>query len=172
MSLRGILDEYDARSFSETAQGVNVGHLAVKVDHDHRRSPRGDDRFELRGRQQESIRAYIREHWRRPGEDNGLGRRDERVGGQDDLVADADPQGHESQPQGIGPIAHADRVRYTAVGSPRLLEVRDRRTIHEPARAQRGPRVLDSGADVARHRRQVGEGDTLGQHNAPPSWAN
>jgi hypothetical protein len=158
VSLRRILDQDDACPVGAAAQGVHVGHLAVKVHHDHRCRPGRDDRLELCGREQQCIGAHIREHWRSPGEDNGFGRRDERVGGNDDVVADTDLKGPESQQQRIGPAAHANRVRYTAVGRPPLLEILDRFTAYEPARPEQPrPRLLHVGANVARHRHQVRE---------------
>jgi len=158
VGLRRILDQNDACPVGTAAQGVHVGHLAVKMHDDHCRGTAGDGLLEPRGREQQGIGAHIRKYWRSPSEDNSFGRRDERVGGNDDVVADADLKGPESQQQGIGPAAHANRVRYTAVGRPRLLEILDRVTVYEPARPEQSrPRLLHVGANIARHRRQVRE---------------
>jgi hypothetical protein len=71
------------------------------MGHDHRRGPVREGGGHVRWREQHRVWADVCEHRGCPGQDHGLGRRYERVGGDDDLVARPDAQGHEGQQQGI-----------------------------------------------------------------------
>ena len=90
--------------------GDHVGALAVKMDREDRLGLRRDGRLDPLRVNALGLRAAIHKHGRRAGNPDRLGGGEEGVRVGDDLVAGADTQGHEREPDGVGAVAHADGV--------------------------------------------------------------
>jgi hypothetical protein len=95
-----------------------------------------------------------------------LGRRDERGGDGDDLVARLEVERPERQLERIGAVAHPHRVRRIAVRGERALELAHRRTLHE----RRGvEHLLDRGVDLGPQIGVLGvEVDKRNRHRSGP----
>jgi hypothetical protein len=87
-----ILDDGQPGRRSDPPDGVHVRHLSVQMHDDDGAGARGDRCGQGGRSEQESVRTDIGEARGGTGEDHPLGRGDERVGGDDDLVAGPDPQ--------------------------------------------------------------------------------
>ena len=103
-----VLDHGNAVPGGDRQQGVEVAGHVLQVHGDDRRRPVGDLRFEDGGIEPQRV-VDLGEHGNGTGGDDGVHRRDEREGGDDDLVATADAERRERAPQRGGAVGHRDR---------------------------------------------------------------
>lgn len=149
MGLGRVLDQREVVAVGEGGELVDGGRVPVEVDGDHRRGARGDGGADGFGVQAETARVDVGEDAGRAGEaDRGGGGGGEGEGGDDDLVAGADGQGQEGEPQGGGAGVDRDAVASVDQGRELFFEGGDFGALDEPAGAQdaqgrRDVRVID-----------------------------
>ena len=136
--LAGVLEEDEIVPLGERHERAHVRHLPVEVDGQQEARPLSDCGLDcgdvdvpvgLRHVHGDRSAARLR---------HGLQRRDERVRGDDHLVAGLDPGGDQAEAQCVEAAREADRVGGPNVGGERLLELADLRAVDErPAVDQR-----------------------------------
>jgi hypothetical protein len=95
---------------------LHVRALAIKMDWDNGLGPGSNRRLDLCRVDAFGLRIAIHQHCRRAGNPDGFGSGKKGVGVCDALVAGADPQGHQRQPNGVGPVADSNGVFGSAKG--------------------------------------------------------
>ncbi len=102
--------------------------------------------------------ARVDEHGPRPCLGDGLDGCDERVRGNDRLVAGLEPRREHPEPQAVEAARDADADRRAAVGRECPLELGDRRAVREGARVdQVSERLEQLGPQVGVHEPEIDE---------------
>ncbi len=134
LRLGRVLDEDDVVTVAhERFELGHRGHLSVEMYGHDRPGARADRVRDLRDVDQRMLGLHVDEH--RPGAepDHGRGRRDERVGLHDDLVAGRHPGAPERELECIGAVGDADAIADVDELCVRALEIRDRAAVDERA---------------------------------------
>ena len=136
MGLAGVLDDVEVSLPRQRAESLHVGQAAVQVHRHERARPRADRR---RRRRRIHPVVGLRDVHRNGNParlGHGLEGRDEGHGRHDDLLAGAEPNADEREPERIEPACNPDAVSRAAVRGERLLERDHRRAVRERARAK------------------------------------
>ena len=111
--------------------GVHVGALTEQMDWNDRAGPRGDGRFEERRVHRVGAVVDVDKDRSRAAVGDGFGGGHEGHGHGEHLVAGANPERQQSEPECVGPVAHTDGGLRAAVSREFLLEPGDKRSAGE-----------------------------------------
>jgi len=110
LRLRGVFNDHQPVPLRNRGERLHRCGLAVEVNGDDRPGARGDGGLDGGRVDEQELVVDVDEN--RDGADpgRGLGRRDERVDGNDDLVAGADADGPQGEFDGVGAVGHSNAV--------------------------------------------------------------
>jgi hypothetical protein len=131
--LGGILDDGHAGPAGDGQQGVHVGRPAEEVHRDDRLAAAADLPLDVGRVDEVGRRVDVGEDRHRPEAGHGAGRGEERVGGQHDLVAGADAEGHQGQQERVAAGGAGDGVWHVEGLRQLRLEFVHVRAEHEAA---------------------------------------
>ena len=110
VGLAGVLEDGDIVLLGDCQDRVHVGGLTEEMHGDDGPGARRDGALELCGVHVAGVGVDVDKDGVGPCKGDGLGRGDEGRGHRDHLVGLANAQGQQSQPDGVGSVAHADGI--------------------------------------------------------------